>query len=524
MFSQALKAEELNYKQSGYINKNNSISSLNSQEINLNLNQEKKQAIELNTPAKEISDELFTSKEDTLKNYLEVQKKLDVEDIKILWESTVKRNPVIKFALRKLSLPADQQRINSSVFAKTVTTLISGASMLPAIFGADAIISSATSTTGSLANRFIANKKLPKEMPLTDTEIIHLARLVEDLQDKIIKNYYQYKGNLESYKIAKENIVKHNRIYTQALESRNTTRILTSKALYDKSLITERNLKQEIKLNRLLLERLAGAETVNALNLGKATLIGDLEESKTNPETQTAVKPPIPNESVVEAGKLDYCETDIRELAEEISSEIDEEKEEVLADLQILWGATVEKSETLRFAILKLSNPEGEVEKTGVVKKILSPVASIAPIIGLGLSDPVTATGAMFGGGLLSSILSDDSKLNAHFTKVTDADLVLLAQETDSLQEKLVVLYYEYLNSIMNLKANDKTVKQNSEYLKVMQGLTFDLSCLANVFYEETLDSQYKNRQNVLNKRVALEQFVGNEALVAIDKNINNRI
>ena len=128
----------------------------------------------------------------------------------------------------------------------------------------------------------------------------------------------------------------------------------------------------------------------------------------------------------------------------------------LLADLQILWEAAVEKSETIRFAIVKLSNPDGEEAKVSLVKRILSPIANIAPVVGIGLSDPVSATGAMFGGELINSIISDDRRVNERFSKVTDADLVMLAQETDALQEKLVILYYNYRLSANRIKTSIK--------------------------------------------------------------------
>ena len=41
-------------------------------------------------------------------------------------------------------------------------------------------------------NYFINRKNIPQEVPLTDTELIELAGLVESLQDKIINAYYNY--------------------------------------------------------------------------------------------------------------------------------------------------------------------------------------------------------------------------------------------------------------------------------------------------------------------------------------------
>ena len=522
-FSQVTLAENGDYI-SLPIGQDEFISNINSEEYNLNLREKSKQKLELNAPLKKLDTKLFNSKEDMVKHYLQAQKKLDIEDIKILWESTVQRNPVIKFALKKLSLPADQRRINSSRLAKTVSALISGASLLPALLGTDPITASVTSVGGGLANRVISQKSLPKEMPLTDTELIQLARLIENLQDKVIKNYYAYKGNLKAYKLAKEDALKHNGLYSEALKSKNMTQILTSKALHDKALTTERELRQNIKLNRLQLERLAGSETVNDLNLGKVDLSSEIKVADASLTKNFVKKAILRKKQGVITGKLDYSGSNVQVIAEEISFELEEEKKELLLDLQILWEAAVAKSDTIRFAILKLSKPEGEVEKTTAIKKILSPLANVAPVVGMGFSDPVTAGGAMFGGGLLNSLLSDDKKLNARFSKVTDADLVMLAQETDALQEKLVIFYYDYLNAIMQLNSVTKTVEENKEYLDITQRKNPDLACVANVFYEEIVNAKFKAEQNLLNKRAALEQFVGNQSLILVDENIKERL
>ncbi len=50
--------------------------------------------------------------------------------------------------------------------------------------------------SGRIAQNLINRKNIPQEIPLTDTELIELAGLVENLQDKIINAYYNYKGSL----------------------------------------------------------------------------------------------------------------------------------------------------------------------------------------------------------------------------------------------------------------------------------------------------------------------------------------
>lgn len=468
-------------------------------ETAVSLEKPDKRKIQISEPVKEISNSLYDSKDDMLKCYLQTQKKMDVEDIKILWESTVKRNSVIGFAIQKLSLPPDKRKLTSSRMTKTISTLIRGAAMLPGLFGTDPVISSVSSVSGGLAGRYISSKSLPKEMPMTDTELIQLARLVDELQDKVIKNYYEYKGNLEGFQVARQNSMKFSDQYSKSLDSKNIAEIISSQMLYNRAVREESQVKQKIKLNRLELERLAGVEPVDKLNLGKAQL---LEEIK--PDS--------------------HSDIDTNALAEEIKLELEDEKQELQADLQILWQAAVENSETLRFAMVKLSNPEGEVAKKSAIKRILSPIASVAPIVGLGLSDPVTAGSAMFSGNLLNSVLSDDSQFKQHLTKVTDADLVLLAQETDSLQEKLITLYHDYVSALIDLNYIDKMEQDSKYYFEQVQHTKPELNCVADAFKSQISDVKYKARQTVLSKRIALEQFVGNDALLAVEKSIKERL
>ena len=106
---------------------------------------------------------------------------------------------------------------------------------------------------------------MPKDIPLTDTELIQLAKLIEDLQNKLINNYYDYKSSIEALKVCRQNIILQNKNYSNALKSNNIISIIASSALYDKELLNEMKLKQQIKLSRLELERLAGSETVDKL-------------------------------------------------------------------------------------------------------------------------------------------------------------------------------------------------------------------------------------------------------------------
>jgi hypothetical protein len=256
--------------------------------INLDIQEDEKQIIKVSDPVQKVDGQLFKSEEEKMQHVFQAQKKMDIDDIKLLWEATVERNTIIKFALKKLAMPPEQRRIHSSIMAKSISALISGVAILPNILGVDSFTSTASLAGGSLANRIIQNKTAPKQMPLTDSELIQLAKLVEELQNKVIKNYYEYKSSIESLRVCRQNLLRQNKNYSEALQSGNSIAIVASASLYDKELLNELRLKQQIKLNRLELERLVGDEIVSKLDLTKI-VNGDADTTTVKENIKEAV-------------------------------------------------------------------------------------------------------------------------------------------------------------------------------------------------------------------------------------------
>lgn len=284
LFNNAALASEINANATI----NQTVSSDN--DIKLNINNTNKQHINLSAP-KKIDGQLYETDKDKAQKAFELQKKMDIADLQALWASTIERNNVVKFAIKKLTMPPEQRRVHSSLMARTLSTLVSGVSILPSLFGADVFTSTGSSVAGRVTSRIIDKKTMPKELPLTDTELIKLAETIEDLQDRIIKSYYDYKSSIEALEVCRQNIVLQNINYSNAIKSKNDLAIIASSALYDKELLNELRLTQEIKLHRIELERLAGPETVDNLNLGKITTLNSTTSSINNtmatPKTDT---------------------------------------------------------------------------------------------------------------------------------------------------------------------------------------------------------------------------------------------
>ena len=202
-----------------------------------------------------------------MQELVKMQKEKDLEDIEKLWKGTVENNQVIEFALKKLATPESQRRIHSSLMSKTLSALVAGASFAPSMMGADYMLQSGAFAAGRLAQNLINKKNLPTEIPITDTELIELAGLIENLQDKIINAYYNYKGALTQLKETRSKLLLYNKNYTNALERDDMLEITISSSLYDNMALEEFYYLQNAKKYHLELQRLAGKKVVDSLNM-----------------------------------------------------------------------------------------------------------------------------------------------------------------------------------------------------------------------------------------------------------------
>ena len=238
------------------------------------------QKVEYTPKIQKETKELTIDEDTALKGIVNLQQKKDLEDIDMLWKATVENNNIIKFAMKKLSVPPNQQRYHSSILAKSVSALVNGASFIPAMFGADYMIQSASYATGRLANNYLAKANNPKEIPLTDTELIELAGMIESLQDQIINSYYNYKMSLNQIKDTRQRLVLYNKNYSQALKSDNQMEIVVSGAMYDDLLFEEFEQMRQARKYQMDLERLAGKKTVQCLNLYQYAFKNELFSQK----------------------------------------------------------------------------------------------------------------------------------------------------------------------------------------------------------------------------------------------------
>ena len=220
---------------------------------------------------------------------------------------------------------------------------------------------------------------------------------------------------------------------------------------------------------------------------------------------------------------ISYADLRIKKIAEEISADAELDSKDVLADFQLLWVGAAQNSETVKFIVYKLSNPDEDKPKESVVKKIIQPISTVGSLAGIGMGNPIGALSAIMGSSILGSMSVDDKDLNYKFSKVNDADMVVLIRKIEELQRKIVNYYFDYMSARESLIKSDEIVAKRRNAFMNSADLTDDQVIMVDAYYRSALNMQSKLRSDFLARRAALEQTVGSETLAQFENIIEER-
>lgn len=224
-----------------------------------------------------------------------------------------------------------------------------------------------------------------------------------------------------------------------------------------------------------------------------------------------------------EIKNITYADLSLKKIAKEISDEGELTSEDTLKDIQMLWIGAAQQSETVKFIVYKLSNPDEDKPKESIVKKIIQPISTVGSLAGIGIGNPIAAISSIMGSSVLGSMSVDDKDLNYKFSKVNDADMVVLIRKIEELQRKIVNYYFDYMTARECLIRSDELVVKRRNTFMNSQELTDDQVIMADAFYREALNKQSKLRSDYLAKRSALEQVVGMDTMSQFEELLTKR-
>ena len=251
----------------------------------------------------------------------------------------------------------------------------------------------------------------------------------------------------------------------------------------------------------------------------------DIPENKIDTSVKIEVKPSINKEEKTIASNegLTYADLSIKKMALEVSKSVEIDYKEMLEDLSLLWQGAATRSDTIKFAIYKLSNPDKDKPDNSAVKKVLTTIAGMSTFVGMGTGNPVLAGAALIGGNTLGIMSQDTKALNYKYSQVTDADMIILVRKVDELQQKIVDLYYDYMTARDLYDMATNMVNQRQENYKKAQSLSKEIILITDTFYREALDEQIKARGSFFEKRSRLEQLVGGDIFRQFEARVDER-
>jgi len=218
-----------------------------------------------------------------------------------------------------------------------------------------------------------------------------------------------------------------------------------------------------------------------------------------------------------------YADSSLAELSKEIGKIVESDRETMIEDIGILWAGAAGKSETVKFTIYKLANPDADKPDENIVKKVVRPLAGFSSMAGAGFLNPVAATTAIMSGALVNSLTTNDKDLNYKYTKVTDADMIMLLKRVDDLQKRLINNYIDYMTALKATETARKTVIDRYENLQLVKNSSQELQLIADAYYRSALENKNRLETDFLSKRATLEQIVGADVLAEFEENLKNR-
>lgn len=222
--------------------------------------------------------------------------------------------------------------------------------------------------------------------------------------------------------------------------------------------------------------------------------------------------------------KITYADLSIKRLSKELEKELAADEREMMADLSLLWHGAATQSDTINFALYKLSNPEEDKPDSKSLKGVLGNIASMSTLAGATMGSPMLAAGSLLGGNLLSIFSQDTKALNYKYTKVNDADMIILVRKVEELQQKTVDLYYDYMIARKKMNMLARIAADRKKNYDLSQNASREILLISDAYYRNAVDSLAKATSEFYTVRATLEQFVGHDIFVQFEDEVNGRV
>ncbi len=210
-----------------------------------------------------------------------------------------------------------------------------------------------------------------------------------------------------------------------------------------------------------------------------------------------------------------------------VYNELRDDEELSITDIGMLWEAAVERSGTIRYAIEKLSRKDATgkpVDNDSFTKRVVQNMVHLGGVAGT----MWTGTPAgLIGSNMVQDLISGNPQDSA-LSRVTDADMVILAKEVEALQSQLIEKYYTYRHAEERLSMAREASATIGKYYDHAQknatsngnpnGANDALQPLMLSMLDTTTQEEQNALQTYNSTRSALSLMVGPDAIAALDQ------
>lgn len=206
-----------------------------------------------------------------------------------------------------------------------------------------------------------------------------------------------------------------------------------------------------------------------------------------------------------------------------VFNELRDDEESAISDIGMLWQAAVERSGTIRYAIEKLSRRDATgkpVEEDNFTKRTLQ---SLVHMTGVATSMWSGTPAGLIGSNMIQDIMSGNPQESA-LSRVTDADMVLLAKEIEALQNEVIQLYYNYRHAKERLELASEatsTIGRYFDHAESKANLDPTLQPLMQSMYESMRHDAQNAQQAYNSAKTALALKVGPDAVAVLEQSPN---
>lgn len=224
----------------------------------------------------------------------EANKKVDViltaeqMELSDLWEATLAKSPKIQFVVQKLQ-PTTSQAHLSTILTRMLSTAAFGGMGAAMMMSPNMGMYAATSAGGSMIQSVLGmkDKADAKRAKLSQEEELVMFNIVEDVCQRMVDSYRDYKKNFTSLKRASNDLADLQAMVAEARSGQDACKQLEMEYTLRKQQRDIDSVAEDMRRHRSNLVDMAGAEAVEKLD----KQIVD-EQNKVNESTQMAVSTP----------------------------------------------------------------------------------------------------------------------------------------------------------------------------------------------------------------------------------------